>query len=45
MTDLLEALVGEEVALVVEEEMRDGKNSILLYLDEIFKENRYFEIG
>lgn len=26
MTDLLEALVGEEVALVVEEEMRDGEN-------------------
>ena len=28
MTDLLEALVGEEVALVVEEEMRDGENRI-----------------
>ena len=25
MTDLLEALVGEEVVLVVEEEMRDGE--------------------
>jgi len=33
MTDLLGALVEEEVALVVEEEMRDGKNRILLYLD------------
>jgi len=38
MTDLLEALVEEEVALVVEEEMRDGKNTILLYLVKIFKE-------
>ena len=41
MTDLLEALVGEEVALAVEEEMRGGKNRILLYLDNIFKEDRF----
>ena len=36
MTDLPEALAGEEVALVEEEEMRDGNNRILLYLDELF---------
>lgn len=44
MTDLLEALVGEEVVLVVEE-MRDGKNRIILYLGELFQGDRYFEIG
>jgi len=33
MTDLLEALEGGEVASVEVEEMRDGKNTMILYVD------------